>query len=387
MRILLAQNTLYVPAHGGANKTTRALLGGLAARGHECRAIVRAGSTQGAHAKAQLLQELAHRGMDPPRVDESALVFRHEGVEVHAVLDGRAMTSYVQRQKAELEPDWILVSSEDPGQWLLEACLPRAVYLAQTTLMLPFGPGGFAPFPRGRDIIRRAAGVIAVSHYIRDYLRRWADVDSVVIRPPVFGSGPFPVLGAPERGAVTIVNPCACKGITLFLELAQRLPTLEFAAVRGWGTTGEDERALAGLANVRLRAPADTAWEVLADTSVLLMPSLWAEAFGLMAIEAMLHGIPVLASDVGGLPEAKLGVPHLIPVRPIERYEARFDERLVPRPVVPPQDCGPWLAALTELLRSRSSYEALSAQSRAAALAAVATMDVSPFEEYLQGLG
>ena len=39
------------------------------------------------------------------------------------------------------------------------------------------------------------------------------------------------------------------------------------------------------------------------------MPSLW-QAFGRIVVEAM-HGIPVIASDAGGLAEAKLGVDYL----------------------------------------------------------------------------
>jgi glycosyltransferase involved in cell wall biosynthesis len=36
---------------------------------------------------------------------------------------------------------------------------------------------------------------------------------------------------------------------------------------------------------------------------VVLMPSLWRESLGLLHIEAMANGIPVLASDRGALPE------------------------------------------------------------------------------------
>jgi glycosyltransferase involved in cell wall biosynthesis len=36
---------------------------------------------------------------------------------------------------------------------------------------------------------------------------------------------------------------------------------------------------------------------------VVLMPSLWRESLGRVAIEAMANGIPVLASDRGALPE------------------------------------------------------------------------------------
>src|SRR5438552_1419363 len=41
MRILLAQNSLYYPAHGGGDKSNRLLLEALSARGHECRAVAR----------------------------------------------------------------------------------------------------------------------------------------------------------------------------------------------------------------------------------------------------------------------------------------------------------------------------------------------------------
>ena len=41
MRILLAQNSLYYPAHGGGDKSNRMLMEALAARGHECRVVAR----------------------------------------------------------------------------------------------------------------------------------------------------------------------------------------------------------------------------------------------------------------------------------------------------------------------------------------------------------
>jgi glycosyltransferase involved in cell wall biosynthesis len=38
-------------------------------------------------------------------------------------------------------------------------------------------------------------------------------------------------------------------------------------------------------------------------TRIALMPSLWWEGQGLVAVEAMINGIPVIASDRGALPE------------------------------------------------------------------------------------
>lgn len=43
--------------------------------------------------------------------------------------------------------------------------------------------------------------------------------------------------------------------------------------------------------------------ELVGDAAVAVVPSVWAEAFGLAALEPMARGVPVIASRVGGLPE------------------------------------------------------------------------------------
>ncbi|MGA2743045.1 MAG: glycosyltransferase, partial [Bryobacteraceae bacterium] len=182
------------------------------------------------------------------------------------------------------------------------------------------------------------------------------------------------------------MNPCAVKGISIFLELADRMPTVRFAGVPTWGTTQQDRAALAGRANITLLDPVDNVDEILRRTRVLLVPSLWAEARSRIVVEAMLRGVPVIAANIGGIPEAKLGVDYLLPVRPIKRYEARFDDQMVPLADVPPQDIGPWQVALARVLSNRAHYDELSRASRQAALAEAAGLSVEPFEALLKRL-
>ncbi len=389
MKILLLQSSAYIPSLGGANKANRLLLEQLAGQGHACHVVGTAGGERATAAEG-CLAELVAAGVQGAGLARPGVVgFRHAGVEVEAVLDGARLRAHAAERLRELAPDRVLVSSEDPAQMLLEEAVAVAptVYIAHTTLHLPFGPDGFLHSPGRTALLGRAAGIVAVSEYVRGYLRRWAGLGSTLLRFPVYGAGPFPDLGDFDRGFVTLINPCAVKGLSIFLELARRFPGVEFAAVPTWGTTAEDLAALAALPNVRLLAPAANVDEIYRQTRVLLAPSLWGEAFGQVAVEAMLRGVPVLASDAGGLPEAKLGVDYALPVRPIERYEERFDERKIPVPVVPEQDLGPWAEALSAVLGDRDLYARLSRDSRRAAHDFVAGLGTAPFERFLIGMG
>jgi thioesterase domain-containing protein/glycosyltransferase involved in cell wall biosynthesis len=385
MRILLVQNLVYVPSHGGANKANRLLLEGLAARGHDCRAVALATAAQGAGTRDAFLSELASRGIRVTASVPGVDVFRADGVEVHAVSDPARLLPAIAEQAAAFAPDCVVLSHAGPAQALLETALDaapgRLVYLAHTTLWLPFGPGSFHGNPTEAALLRRATAVVAVSRFGRDYLRRWGGLDSEVLAFPMFGPGSFPDLGRFGEGAVTMVNPSSVKGISIFLDLAARFPDLPFAAVPTYRTTRADREALEALPNVELWPATDDVDALLARVRILLMPSLWDEAFGAMAIEAMLRGIPVLASDTGGLPEAKLGVEYVLPVRRIERYVERFDDRHEPIADVPAQDLGPWEAALRELTTDRGRYERISRDSRAAALAYVGSLGWEPFED------
>src|SRR5438105_6394368 len=154
----------------------------------------------------------------------------------------------LRRQIHEFAPDWVLVSSEDLGHGLIREAqhgAGRIVYLAHTPQFFPFGPASWNPDRQAANMVAHAAAIVAIGHHMAEYIERALGRRAVVIHPPIYGPGPFGDYASFERGFITMINPCAVKGISIFLETARRLPQYQFAVVPGWGTTAEDRRALA----------------------------------------------------------------------------------------------------------------------------------------------
>jgi surfactin synthase thioesterase subunit/glycosyltransferase involved in cell wall biosynthesis len=387
MRILLAQNSLYYPAHGGGDKSNRLLVEALAARGHKCRVVART-SVFGEAEHTQYLDTLASRGVNPQSAADGVVVFERNGVEVHVVTNGNLRANFAAQAEA-FAPDVILASTDDPAQLLLEVALrhatARVVYLARATLAVPFGPDCAFPSEAKTERIRACDAVVGVSQYVADYIRKFAHIDAVHVPISLMEPEDWPLLGHPDNDFVTLVNPCAVKGIAIFLALADAFPETAFAAVPTWGTNQQDLAALEARPDVRLLAPVDDINVLLARTRVLLVPSLWAEARSRIILEALLRGVPVMAADVGGIPEAMMGVPYLLPVSPIQKYETRLDEQMVPVAEVPEQDIGPWREALSRLMGDRGHYGDIARQSRRAALEYAKELHAGHFEKLLLG--
>src|SRR6266852_244244 len=178
MRILLAQNSRYYPAHGGGDKSNRLLIEGLAARGHTCLVVARI-SQFGPREHDVFLNEIEARGV-PAQASNGVVVFNRSGVEVHTVTHHPSLRVYFSEQIARFQPDVVLASTDDPAQLLLEPALrtetARVVYLARATLALPFGPDCGFPSTAKTEKLRRADAVIGVSQYVADYIRRWSGI-------------------------------------------------------------------------------------------------------------------------------------------------------------------------------------------------------------------
>src|SRR5271157_3197915 len=96
MRVLLAQNSLYYPAHGGGDKSNRLLMEALAARGHACAAVARI-PVFGEREHQSYLADLAGRGVSPRAAEGGVVVFEHAGVDVHVVTNAGLRACFAER--------------------------------------------------------------------------------------------------------------------------------------------------------------------------------------------------------------------------------------------------------------------------------------------------
>lgn len=117
---------------------------------------------------------------------------------------------------------------------------------------------------------------------------------------------------------VTLVNPNPLKGLAIFVKLqemfSQKHPEIPFLVINVRGDFSSDLKFLHNKDGSPYDALYSKDIEILEHrqdprfiydiSRVIVMPSVWHETWGCVATEAVMNGIPVLASKSGGLPEA-----------------------------------------------------------------------------------
>jgi len=266
------------------------------------------------------------------------------------------------------------------------------VFVIHCAEQLPFGPysGGLsesACSPKEHDLLREVDGIWAVSRAIRDYAYEHGQ-----LRATFLPHDPWTYLDEQthqvpreynnwEKQLVGMVNPSLVKGVTVLRQLAERLPHVNFVVWCSWAFEDSVRTLLEAMPNIELRPTCRNMEEAWEQIKILLVPSLWFEAWGMVVTEAQLRGIPVVSSDSGALRESKLSLPYTIPVNSLT---GEHDEE--GNYIVPDQNIEPWVKAIEKLQTDKDVYESVSSQARKVTTDWVTGLDGSALEKWLQSL-
>lgn len=388
LRISLVHNSTYYPGKGGGDKSNRLLVEALCRQGHQVRVFTRLESfSREAHEQQQV--ELSRRGVSCFEWPGKGIQYQLGGADILTVTQETNLRRVLAEELQFFQPDIIVCSTDDPAHLLYETALAhenaRVVYLVRATIALPFGPDASTVSEERSRRLEQADAIVGVSEYVAHYCRAEGNLGAAIHVPISLADDDNPALvGRFESPYVTMVNPSAVKGLAILLGLADAMPDVAFAAVPGWGTTTADLAAMRARPNITLLQHADDINEILGQSRITLVPSLWAEARSRIVVESLSRGVPVLASPMGGLREAMCGVDHVLPVNPIVRYRSRLSDQMVPEAEVPEQDIGPWVEALRPLVSDRDAWQKLSCAGREAALNYLKNLSVAPFERVLR---
>lgn len=285
MRIILATAHPHIPQiAGGSQSSTDTLASQLIERGHDC--AVLAGLTK--PGLTGLRTRVALR-LGQPYGSDRTLGYK--------TMRTWHPWSVADEVLARERPDVVIAQSGWPGK------ISAAFKAVGVPVMIFFRNVEADDLI---DVHRTVAdGYLANSRYTAREMRERFGVEAEVI-PPFFDPQRYrvPRIG----GAVTLINPSMNKGLEIALGLARRFPDQPFLFVMTQQETLE-EKALVQAAqsttpNIRVVGPFQDMRRVYEQTRILLMPSRWEEAWGRVASEAHFSGIPVLASDRGGIRES-----------------------------------------------------------------------------------
>ena len=305
LRIVFASGKPLFPiGEGGGETVAYDLLSGLVRAGYQIEALGQADFD----ALSSLNKALCTLGRELSVTQERCRISTFQGNEIEYPVKSRfsydlgfpttlvsscAFIDHVDRRLADRECDLLLFQAERSPE-LLSVAKSHGVY----PLFYAHNGQELRSFPQLQELPL----VLTSSAFSRDHIRAEYGVNAEVLYPAVN----LERYRTDEKTNeyITMINPVVAKGIASFLKLAAALPSRKFLVVEGWGTPP------AILELIRTRLPNITYLErqvdmreVYRQTHILVVPSHW-ESFGRVITEAQVNGIPVLASKVGGIPEA-----------------------------------------------------------------------------------
>lgn len=228
--------------------------------------------------------------------------WRPDVVHAHKLYPQLSVAPIVEASRADVPivqtlHDFELVSAgalDARGRWR-DDDEPRLSYRVLNTATLPL---------RRHVHVRRVAAFVAVSRFVARIYGRHG-VESVVL-PNFVPSSPTASESSTSRSGIAFVGRLtADKGIHDVVSLAAALPAVPVTIVGTGSLEHEVRNAAERLPNILLTGfvePSEVR-RIVAQARLVVLPSLCHEAAGLVAVEAMAAGTPVVAYSSGGLAE------------------------------------------------------------------------------------
>ncbi|WP_051000092.1 glycosyltransferase [Sinorhizobium fredii] len=320
MRILLVSDHDYLPDRvGGRESSIDELANRLARRGHETKVLARTKSRNTRRPTGSVYWPVDYsleRASDVTAVAERHLAAGRFDVALYSVT---GFASLLSSQPAIRRRQVLYVRDANE----IDLWTPQTFPAAQT--------------------------LFANSAFIAGRIEERTGLRPHVV-PPVIDFAKYRV---DTRGtAVSFINPVHQKGVEFAFTLAEKHPEIPFRFALCWDlyarAIAQLRRRTEQLSNLTLVDASLDVRGLYSDTRILLVPSQWDEGFGRVVLEAQCSGIPVIASNRGGLPEAVGDGGWLIPAE---------------------TDTAAWSRALNQLWTDQTLWDEVSACARKRAVA------------------
>lgn len=281
-RVLFVLDRFYLPdAFGGIESATHDMCKALSSRGVTA-AVATGLSTKGtAYFKNRLQAKLLGRPVPADRIGGHR-VYRSWNLlrDIDAIIDAFKPTIIVCQQVGRFLA--LAEKAEERG-------LPVIVYLRDNEWQFSA--------EEAEQLARYS--VAAVTHYTAHQLRERHGIDAAVIPSLVLRT---PVRARSRGQNVTMIGVHEKKGTDRALDMAERLPGVPFLFVQSWNQADPGLlQRIHSLKNAQFLEPTRHVKRIYRQTRILLAPSRWLEAWCRVITEAQINGIPVIASDRGGL--------------------------------------------------------------------------------------
>jgi glycosyltransferase involved in cell wall biosynthesis len=290
--------------------------------------------------------------------------------------EGAAYLALLKRVLVRLRPEIFLTYG---GQWVARKAMSAARRHGARVVVAVHNVAYQAA-----SYFRQADAVLVPSRCAQEHYRKTLALECTAIPSPLNWERVH--CPAIDRRYVTFVNPQPDKGVFVFARIAAELgrcrPDILLLVVEGRGQAGWLRRTgldLASAGNLFQMANTPDPRDFYRVSRLVLMPSLWRESFARVPVEALLNGIPVLASRRGGLPETLAEAGFLLDIP--EHYTP--ETREVPTAA----EVAPWVETILRLWDDAAFYEAECRRARAAAEVWTPERLGAQFEEFLARVG